>query len=184
VHAGYGLFAPIFRRVVQHRAIQSNGRPGMNNLIRVAAGFAAGALLMYYLDPAGGRRRRALVRDKAIATGHDVERLAQGRSRQVADRVRGVVARTRNRFSREAIDDDRLHERIQARLGRMIDRPGAVEVEVRDGCVVLRGSAAGDEIDELVEAIASMRGVEEVDCRLVPASAQADAEGGGADARH
>ena len=39
----------------------------MNALLKVAAVFAAGAAAMYYLDPATGRRRRALARDRARA---------------------------------------------------------------------------------------------------------------------
>jgi osmotically-inducible protein OsmY len=155
----------------------------MKNLLRITAAFGAGMLLMYFLDPNAGRRRRALVRDRAVATGHDVQRMAAAGSRHAANHLRGVAARTRGRFSSEDIEDDRLEARIRSRLGRLVERPHGVEVRVHDGCVVLKGVAAEDEIDDLVDAIASMRGVEEVDCHLAPGTTVAPAEGT-AEARH
>lgn len=155
----------------------------MKNLLRITAAFGAGMLLMYFLDPNTGRRRRALVRDRALSTGHDVQRLAAAGSRHAANHLRGVAARTRGRFSHEEVDDDRLEARIRSRLGRLVERPHGVEVRVHDGCVVLKGTAAADEIDDLVDAIASMPGVEEVDCHLSAATTVATAEGP-AEARH
>ena len=140
----------------------------MKNLLRITAAFGAGMLLMYFLDPNTGRRRRALVRDRAVATGHDVQRFASANSRHVANHLRGVAARTRGRLAREEIEDDRLEARVRSRLGRLVEHPHGVEVRVREGCVVLKGAASADEIDDLVDAIASMPGVEEVDCHLTP----------------
>src|SRR6476660_5574282 len=101
--------------------------PRLGILAQVAAAFAAGALVMFYLDPATGRRRRALVRDRAAATGHDAGRFARAKSKRAADRVRGLVARTRGRWSHETIDDDRLEARVRSQLGRLVDRPHGVE---------------------------------------------------------
>jgi osmotically-inducible protein OsmY len=155
----------------------------MKNLLRITAAFGAGMALMYFLDPNAGRRRRALVRDRAVSTGHDVQRFASTNSRHVANHLRGVAARTRGRFAHEDIDDDRLEAQIRSRLGRLVERPHGVEVRVRDGCVVLKGTATAEEIDDLVAAIAAMRGVEEVDCRVTSAVATTTVEGT-ADARH
>ena len=155
----------------------------MKNLLRITAAFGAGMLLMYFLDPNTGRRRRALVRDRAVATGHDVQRFASANSRHVANHLRGVAARTRGRFAHEEVEDDRLEARIRSRLGRLVEHPHGVEVRVRDGCVVLKGTASADEIDDLVDAIASMPGVEEVDCHLTPGLAATTVEGT-AEARH
>jgi osmotically-inducible protein OsmY len=135
----------------------------MGSLFRLAAAFAAGAAAMYYFDPQTGRRRRALVRDQGVAAGHDIEDFATAKSKRAADRVQGVAARTRARMSPEPVDDEQLHERIRSRLGRVVEQPSAVEVQVRDGYVVLSGSAHDDEIDELVRTVASIPGVEGVD---------------------
>jgi hypothetical protein len=137
-------------------------------LAKVAAAFAAGALVMFYLDPAAGRRRRALARDRVVATGHDAGRFARAKSKRVTDRMRGLVARTRTRWSHGAIDDDQLEARVRSRLGRLVAWPHGVEVRVRGGCVTLGGFAATEEITELVDAVALMPGVAAVQCRVRP----------------
>ena len=138
----------------------------MKTLVRIAVAFAAGALVMYYLDPAAGRRRRVLVRDRAVSTGHGAGRLARATSKHAKDRLRGVAARLRTRWSNEDIDDDRLEARVRSQLGRLVARPHGVEVHVRDGVVTLGGSAAAEEIAPLVDAVSSMPGVADVAYRM------------------
>jgi hyperosmotically inducible periplasmic protein len=140
----------------------------MARLFRLAAAFAAGAALMYWLDPRSGRRRRAMVRDKGVAAGHDLARLARGKAKRATDRLHGVAARTRARMRREPVDDERLHERVRARLGRVVAHPRDIEVKVRDGRVVLSGHASRSEMDALVEAVAAIGGVGEIDNMLSP----------------
>lgn len=143
----------------------------MKTLVRIAVAFAAGALVMYYLDPATGRRRRALARDRAVSAGCGASRAARATSKHAADRVRGMAARVRGRMSHEDIDDDRLEARVRSQLGRLVARPHGVEVRVRDGVVTLGGSAGAGEVAPLVDAIAAMPGVADVAYRLrtVPA---------------
>ena len=81
-------------------------------------------------------------------------------------RLNGTVARTRARLSHGPVDDEQLLERIRSRLGHLLEHPRSVEVAVRDGNVVLTGRASVSDIDHLMEAISSMRGVEDVDNRL------------------
>lgn len=138
----------------------------MNTVLRVATAFAAGVAAMYFLDPNTGRRRRARVRDQGVATGHDLEDFALAKSKRAVDHAQGALARTRSRLSTEPVDDQQLHERIRTRLGRLVERPGEVKVDVNDGHVVLRGQAAQAEIDDLMAAIAAMRGVTDIDSRL------------------
>ena len=135
----------------------------MGTLFRIAAAFAAGAAAMYYLDPDTGRRRRALVRDRGVAARHDLEDYASATSRRAADQLQGAAARTRSRVSREPIDDEQLHERIRSKLGRVVERPGDIEVQVRDGYVVLSGIAEEEEISQVLSTVAAIEGVEGVD---------------------
>ena len=153
----------------------------MKTLFKIATAFAAGALVMFYLDPSAGRRRRALARDRAVSTGHDAGRFARAKSKRAADRVRGLVARSRGRWAHEDIDDDRLEARVRSQLGRLVERPHGVEVRVREGCVTLGGFAGADEIEDLADAVASMRGVTAVQCRV---RATGDAADIAAPARH
>ena len=155
----------------------------MKNAFRLAVAFAAGAAVMYYFDPLVGRSRRGLVRDRGLAAGHDAGAFLRARTRRATDRLQGVVAATRARFADETLGDQRLHERIRARLGRLVDQPDAVQVEVLAGHVILSGRASADEIDDLVDALATMRGVEGVDNRLSSGEGSMGATGW-QDARH
>ena len=138
----------------------------MNTVARFAAAFAAGAALMYYLDPVAGRRRRALVRDRGLSVGHDAEHFARAKSRHAVDRAQGLVARARAGLSHAPVDDGQLHGRIRTKLGRLVAHPGDVSIEVNGGQVVLRGHASDAEIEDLTAALVAMRGVEHVDNRL------------------
>jgi hypothetical protein len=55
-------------------------------------GMAAGAALMYFLDPDRGGRRRALLRDKAVGLSNDLGEAATGAARDLRNRAQGVVA--------------------------------------------------------------------------------------------
>lgn len=153
----------------------------MNAVVRLAVAFAAGAVAMYYLDPLKGRRRRAMMRERGVVARHDVERFARTKSKQVVDRVQGVVARTRSRLAEEAVDDDLLRERIRGKLGHLVEHPSALTVEVKEGVVSLSGTAAESEIEDLVHAVSAMLGVARVDNRL---SMEAPQSHGAQGARH
>jgi osmotically-inducible protein OsmY len=148
----------------------------MNALLKVAAAFAAGAAAMYLMDPETGRRRRALVRERSGGAARDLQDSVLGAGRNAANRVRGTLAETQSHMAGEPVDDDRLHDRIQAKIGHLLDRPSAVDVDVVDGHVVLSGEAPDDEAAALARYIAGMQGVSDVENRL---SAQ-DASGQGA----
>lgn len=143
----------------------------MNSMLRAVASFAAGAAFMYYLDPVAGRRRRSLVRDQAVAVRHDAERYAKTKSKRAADHVQGALARTRAKIAPRPVDDEQLRERIRAKLGHVIDRPSALEVEVRGGQVVLSGDVMNPEIEAAVEAISTMQGVRGIVTHLSPRTA-------------
>jgi osmotically-inducible protein OsmY len=140
----------------------------MKRLLALATGIAAGAMVMYMLDPNNGRRRRALVRDKAVAAGHDVERLARGTSRQTANRLRGMAAKVRARVQHPRLDDDQLRDHIRSKLGHALRHPARVEVDVDHGHVVLKGTADPVETEHLVATISKMQGVHGVENRLAP----------------
>ena len=138
----------------------------MKTVFRLAAAFAAGAAVMYFMDPVAGRRRRALRRDQGVAARHQVENLVRAKSRRVMHQLQGTAARARARLSHSPLDDELLLARIHSRLGHLLEHPRAVEVAVLDGNVVLTGRATAAEIEHLNDAVARMRGVAEVDNRL------------------
>jgi hypothetical protein len=134
----------------------------LHNRGGVLAGLGIGAGLMYLLDPTGGRRRRALVRDRlthAARLGSD----AMGATRRdVAHRASGVAARVRGALRREAVDDQVLVERVRARLGRFVSHPHAIEVAADHGVVTVRGPILRAEAQQLLNAVGEVRGVQDV----------------------
>jgi hypothetical protein len=58
-------------------------------------GAAFGAALMYFADPQGGRRRRALVQDKATSWANQAEGYAEKTARHLSNRATGAVHEAR-----------------------------------------------------------------------------------------
>jgi hypothetical protein len=67
----------------------------MNKAGYLFAGMGIGAGVMFILDPDRGRRRRALVRDKAVSTWNQSEQYAEKMARDLANRSRGVYYETK-----------------------------------------------------------------------------------------
>jgi hypothetical protein len=134
-----------------------------------ATGMAVGALIMYYLDAQGGGRRRALVRDKLVAAGHDAADFAEVKGKRAVDHLKGYAATRRlDRTSPHAPESEQqLHDRIRSRLGRLVSHPRSVQVEVRGGEVCLRGHILTKEQDGLLREVQQFTGVEAVRSELV-----------------
>ena len=109
------------------------------HVLAIAAAIGLGAALMYFLDPDSGRRRRARL---GIAPERGA---AQGNG---------------------SGDDTLLAERVRAALGRVVEDPDAIDVRVRDGCVILKGPVTAAEIGEIVACAGRVRGVQSVENRL------------------
>jgi hypothetical protein len=143
------------------------------------AGAGIGGALMYFLDPRGGARRRALVRDRtarAIRTGK--EELHQ-EVEDARNRISGAVAEARGRMRREPVDDDQLVARVRAELGHHVDRTGAIEVAADHGTVTLRGEVSRDDLDDVLGAVRGVPGVKRVENELDVREAPSGSSGGG-----
>lgn len=133
---------------------------------RTAWGFiAAGAGLMYMLDPRSGRRRRAVSRDKALKYARLSQERARALARQASDRARGLVAETLG-SDETWVDDQTLVARVRSELGRVVSHPGSVHVDAVEGCVTLRGPILASEADAALAAAEHTRGVCGVDDQL------------------
>lgn len=132
----------------------------------LVGGLGLGAALMYVLDPERGKRRRAVVRDKAVSGAHRAgERLA-ARSRDVANRARGVASELKSLTRDEEATDRVLEERVRAELGRVVTKAASIEVAAIAGTVVLSGAIVASEVDDLLSAARGVSGVKEVENRL------------------
>lgn len=79
----------------------------MNTQANFVSGMLVGAGLMYMLDPARGRRRRALVGDQMVHAAHELEEAGEwleGTSRHLGNRAHGIAAETRSRFRRGGVE--------------------------------------------------------------------------------
>jgi hypothetical protein len=131
-------------------------------------GAGIGAALTFMADPQSGRRRRALARDKVVRASRKTRDAFDATARDVANRTSGIVAATRGRFGERAVDDSRLLERVRARLGRVCSHPRAIDVDVSDRIVTLRGPILAAEVDDVIAAVGSVRGVASVANDLEP----------------
>lgn len=131
-------------------------------------GLAVGARLMYMLDPDRGRRRRALARDRASWLLHQAQHTLDRSVRDLANRVKGVAAEVISDLVPEDVDDVVLVDRVRARLGRAVSHPGAIHVYARDGVITLEGAVLQEEVQELILAVRSVRGVKAVVNKATP----------------
>lgn len=133
----------------------------------IGAGIGAG--VMFLLDPTGGGRRRALLRDKTLHAGRVTKNAVTGTACDLTNRVTGLVARVRSWAGEEHADDRTVIERVRAALGRVAAQPRAIHVESRSGWIILTGKAAADEIPSITSAVEAVRGVSRIDNQLSPA---------------
>jgi len=120
------------------------------------AGF--GATAMYFFDPDAGRRRRALVRDRAVHLGHVARDEIETELRDARNRLQGALATTRRVASADGADSD---ERIAQELRSRFARTGgldAVVVQVRDGCVRVGGPVLARDAERVRRAVRRQRG--------------------------
>ena len=138
-----------------------------------------GAGMMYVLDPRLGRRRRALVRDKAQAYWRRMGKFINQTARDARQRTYGLMSETQKRLRGADVPEDAvLVARVRAQIGHVVSQAGAVEVTAQQGRVTLSGSIAAHEVEKLLSAVASVAGVTAVVNRLEVNPATASAAGG------
>ena len=144
--------------------------PRDDSTIRAAAmllgGLGLGAALMYVLDPERGKRRRALVRDKAVRVSRKTGDSLQAHSRDWKNRAKGVAAEVKSIGRKEEVSDPVLEERVRAEIGRVVSSPGAIIVNSTDGVVTLSGAVLAGEVDDLISGTRGVPGVKDVENRL------------------
>lgn len=124
-----------------------------------AVGVGMGAGLMFAMDPARGRARRARARDRVARGVHHSEEALDTASRDLGHRMRGAVAELRSALRTDQASDDVVVERVRAKLGRVSSHPHAIEVHSDGGVVTLRGVVLADEAHRVHSRVAAVRGV-------------------------
>jgi hypothetical protein len=135
--------------------------------VATAGGVVLGALLEYFLDPNGGRRRRHTARDRVVARMRRTERRTARRARRAESNAVGLVKRTLNARRRhdEPLDDITLAHKVESELFRRADMSkGQIAINAEDGVVFLRGVIEREEdITRVVTAARRLDGVRGVE---------------------
>ena len=129
-------------------------------------GAGIGAGLAYLFDPVQGNRRRSLLRDQVV---HAMTKSCAGADatwRDILHRSYGTMAEMRGALSGDDASDDVLCARVRAKIGRYVSHPSSIEVKANNGRVTLSGPILAHEVDDLMTAVSSVKGVGEVENRL------------------
>jgi osmotically-inducible protein OsmY len=128
-------------------------------------GLGAGALLALFADPASGKRRRAMARDKAGAYRRRSSRQLAAGGRSVRSGIQARKAQLAHRRPEERdYDDATLVDHVRSELGRDPLAHQGILVNAQKGIVQLRGQVETEEdIEELVRRTEDINGVRAVE---------------------
>lgn len=138
----------------------------MNRSETLLLGMALGAGITYLLDPDRGTRRRALVRDRLVHAGHELEDAVRSNARHARNRARGLAHEAKAALTEREVEDRVLEERVRSELGRDLSNATELSVAADRGRITLSGTVRVDEVQEVVRSAKSVRGVEQVDNQL------------------
>jgi osmotically-inducible protein OsmY len=139
---------------------------------------AVGAALMYFLDPADGKRRRQVAVDRVRAF---FGRRASHGARTIGSQAQALKQKAAHLREEEKPqpDDVTLKSKVESELFRDPDVPkGQINVNAENGVVFLRGEVEGPElIEALGERARKVQGVREVENLLHRPGEPAPAKG-------
>jgi osmotically-inducible protein OsmY len=127
---------------------------------------ALGAALTYFFDPQNGALRRNMARDRFLAFFRRRGREAARAGRGMAAEAYGLKQKAAHlREEPKSYDDQTLKAKIESEVFRPADAPkGAINVNVENGVVYLRGQVEQPEvIEELEERVRAVQGVDDVE---------------------
>jgi uncharacterized membrane protein len=82
--------------------------------------------------------------------------------RDMQHRAYGLFAEARGCLTSDNADDEIIAQRVRSKMGRHVSHPSSIDVSARSGVVHLSGPILAHEVDDLVCAVKSVRGVEDV----------------------
>lgn len=139
----------------------------MKKALTVIGATGVGAGLMYLFDPDRGKRRRAIARDRAMHLSNVVRRELTQTSHDLSNRVHGALTEARSMLEGpEFVSDNKLAERVRAKLGRYVSHPRALTTMAEDGWVIVEGPVFADEADQLLKHLSLVKGVKAIEDRL------------------
>jgi osmotically-inducible protein OsmY len=133
---------------------------------RIAAALA-GAGAQFLLDPANGKRRRRMLKDRGSSAIRGLVRQGGHRAQYLAGVAKGK-AHEATATPTPPADDNTLSDRVRTEVFRRADAPkGAVNVSVVDGVVHLHGELSSlEDIERLISDARGVPGVRGVESSL------------------
>jgi hyperosmotically inducible periplasmic protein len=132
----------------------------------LAASGTVGLLLMYFLDPRSGKRRRHGLRDRTLAFFRRIGRTVGRAARRQGAHAYGLSQHALHlrEAKKPGMDDVTLARKVEAEIFRDADVPkGQINVNVEDGVVFLRGQVETlEQFDELEREARRVREVRDV----------------------
>jgi osmotically-inducible protein OsmY len=151
----------------EEKQIEVSNEADRHPLGWILSGLFVGSLIGYYFDSISGRKRRAHFRDRLEKSKNEALWYSKSRSRDLANRFKGVVYESSKMFKTQLkVDDETLVQRVRSAMGRKIRHPKAIDVQAKDGCVTVSGYVLKDEVKHFIELVAAVPGVHEVVNRL------------------
>ena len=149
----------------------------MNKGLAMLGSLGIGAGLMYLLDTDRGRRRRAMLRDKAARALSESRRSMRTTSQDFRNRIRGLSAGARTLVNKAPVSDEVLIERVRSKMGRVVSHPHSINVTADNGRVTLSGPIFKIEVPRLIVCASSIPGVTGVENMLEPHEEAGDVPG-------
>jgi len=147
------------RSALMRRFDRSSGAAQRGWLTWLLGGLGLGTTIAYYLDPRLGRQRRARMRDRAAHDTRASVRGATGVERNLANRVRGSLARLKSALRTDPGSNEVVAARVRASLGRACSHVSSLEVTVEQGHLTLRGPVLEREHEQVIRRARRVRGV-------------------------
>lgn len=122
-------------------------------------GAAAGALMMFFLDPQRGRTRRALAQDKLRHVGRRTRSRSERLAENLRNRIYGKFQKIQHYRDSSRVSDETLEQRVRSAIGRKVSHVKPIRVFVRAGEVVLTGPILTHEVKALITAVELVPGV-------------------------
>ncbi len=138
----------------------------MKNPAALLGTLGIGVGLMYFLDPNRGKRRRALVKDRAVHLSKVANRELGRKAADARNRAQGVWFEAEKLFESETVTNEQLYGRIRAKLGRISLHPHAIRTAVDGGKVTVSGLILATEVEAVIAGITSVSGVKEIENKL------------------
>jgi uncharacterized membrane protein len=143
---------------------------GNNELAKWLGGIAVGAIAMYLSDPAQGKRRRAMTKEKIRTFTNKTSDVLSTAVHEATTRWSDLQIQA-NRIigdgsQSKPLDNHVLEARVRSKLGRAMMNSHFIDVKADQGYVTLKGSVPAEDKQDVVRLVQAIPGVRDVRDRL------------------